>query len=504
MGNFVGSSNYTFLFGTLPSGNFVNSSNYTFLFGTLPSGNFVNSSSYILEVEYNADVANNIEFDITADVTVLSPGTIIADADVTVEFDSTPIQIQPAVLADADVTLELGTQAQELSILGLNVDSTVEFSPSATGSAELIRIAANIIEFDGVSNVPAVLDVVAETIVEFDVEAIERIGTVDAGIMVHGALLHQRGTEGLQGGSAELSTLILLSELAQETPIGFVSSDETDVSQVYQIEGVGTTGLIETEIIQLNGRNLVQTLRSFVKINRIVKTSGIPLVGNVTIQNPHTTILGVMYNHRDSGAGFETTDLISIGSDIHSSPNETWTYYEKFFIRNSSLDPIVNFTLQETADPNNCIDFALDPVVNAFTTSINRTTRPGAIPPQNFTSLPKTLNNFLPGDSIGVWLRIKMPAGNAINPKTLIFKAIADDMELLLQIMSPQTSSRLTANVLSRRAAEPLGGGLPLRFMELRGAQFVEQSFFEPDPTTFRSQFYYNTRLNKLYQTTYP
>jgi hypothetical protein len=466
----------------------------------LPEGALRPSSSYALEVDYNIDSENNIDFSTTADATVESSMDVFVSADNTVQFDTDATQTQPAVLANADSTIELDAQTQELSTLGLDASSAVEFDGVSTGNVQVLVEADNTIQFDAAADLPAIVDVEASTSVEFSSEALDIVGTVDAGVVIHGSLLHQRGTEGLQGGSIELSTLILLSGLEQETPIGLVSSDETDVTQIYQIEGVGTTGLVETETIQINGRNLVQTLKSFVKLNRIIKTAGIPLVGNVTIQNPNTTILGVIYNHRDSGAGFETTDLISLGSDIHSSPNESWIFYEKFFLRNSSLDIINSFTLQETSDPDGCIDFAFDPVLNAFTTSINRTTRPGAIPPQNFNSLPKTINNFQPGDAMGVWLRIKMPAGNAINPKTIVFKAIADDMELLLQIMAPHAPSRLTANVLSRRAAEPLGGGLPLRFMELRGAQFVEQSFFEPDPVTFRNQFYYNTRLNKLFK----
>ncbi|MHA2065094.1 MAG: hypothetical protein ACXABY_12025, partial [Candidatus Thorarchaeota archaeon] len=46
----------------------------------------------------------------------------------------------------------------------------------------------------------------------------------------------------------------------------------------------------------------------------------------------------------------------------------------------------------------------------------------------------------------------------------------------------------------------PIGGGNPHRFLELVGSKSVVESFYEPDPITFRDQFYYNARLNKLYK----
>lgn len=56
------------------------------------------------------------------------------------------------------------------------------------------------------------------------------------------------------------------------------------------------------------------------------------------------------------------------------------------------------------------------------------------------------------------------------------------------------------ADILSKRANQPLGGSNPIRFIELYGAQEVLISFYEPDPATTRVNFYYNSRRNKLYQ----
>ena len=53
--------------------------------------------------------------------------------------------------------------------------------------------------------------------------------------------------------------------------------------------------------------------------------------------------------------------------------------------------------------------------------------------------------------------------------------------------------------ILSRRNTS-LAGGSPMRFLELYGRRFVPLNFIEPDPSTSRSDFYYNTRQNVLYK----
>jgi hypothetical protein len=71
---------------------------------------------------------------------------------------------------------------------------------------------------------------------------------------------------------------------------------------------------------------------------------------------------------------------------------------------------------------------------------------------------------------------------------------------LLFTLIHPEGSSLVFDDVLDKRTKHAIGGGNPLRYVELKGAKFVEQMFYEPDPITFRDQFYYNTRLNKLFK----
>lgn len=43
-------------------------------------------------------------------------------------------------------------------------------------------------------------------------------------------------------------------------------------------------------------------------------------------------------------------------------------------------------------------------------------------------------------------------------------------------------------------------GGNPHTFLELHGARMVEVTAFEPDPTTYRCEYYYHATLNRLYR----
>lgn len=55
---------------------------------------------------------------------------------------------------------------------------------------------------------------------------------------------------------------------------------------------------------------------------------------------------------------------------------------------------------------------------------------------------------------------------------------------------------------LTRRRGQVTVGGNPSRFVELAGGKEVPTSWHEPSAKTFRSDYYYNTRVNKLYKKT--
>jgi hypothetical protein len=68
----------------------------------------------------------------------------------------------------------------------------------------------------------------------------------------------------------------------------------------------------------------------------------------------------------------------------------------------------------------------------------------------------------------------------------------------------PQVNENLPimlAEILNHRYAHPVGtGSNPIRFVELYGGREVLISAIEPDPATARSNYYYNSRHNRLYK----
>jgi hypothetical protein len=54
-------------------------------------------------------------------------------------------------------------------------------------------------------------------------------------------------------------------------------------------------------------------------------------------------------------------------------------------------------------------------------------------------------------------------------------------------------------DILTKRGKKPFSG-LPHQFLELLGGKPVEMIYYEPDANTFRDQYYYNTRENKIYK----
>lgn len=54
-------------------------------------------------------------------------------------------------------------------------------------------------------------------------------------------------------------------------------------------------------------------------------------------------------------------------------------------------------------------------------------------------------------------------------------------------------------DLLSRRGIKK-GGFNNIRFVELEGGRVIEPTAFEPDPRTYRGEYYYNAITNALYR----
>lgn len=65
--------------------------------------------------------------------------------------------------------------------------------------------------------------------------------------------------------------------------------------------------------------------------------------------------------------------------------------------------------------------------------------------------------------------------------------------------MSKQATVDFLTDLFSRRG-NPSPGWNPVWFLEHWGATIIEPTAFEPDPATYRGDFYYNAVTNTLYR----
>lgn len=54
-------------------------------------------------------------------------------------------------------------------------------------------------------------------------------------------------------------------------------------------------------------------------------------------------------------------------------------------------------------------------------------------------------------------------------------------------------------DIIRNRGRSTVGHN-PTRFIELYGAEIVPIQFYAPDPVSFRSEYYYNSRQNVLFR----
>jgi hypothetical protein len=405
--------------------------------------------------------------------------TLQLDAENTVEFDTAASE--DAIFArGAANTAQFNSQAQEIAELGLDAESTAIFS-STSGT----QIAVN-----------------ASSTIQFGASAMYPPMEPFSNIVIHGSTYHRKdNVSGPQGGSIDYCRKIAIGPVPFLAQIGLVSSKVDDVGQVYLVEGMGPKRSIERELVTLNGTELVLTDRVFTRLCRIEKQSGSPLVGIVTVCSG-TSVVGTMESSVISGSGCEIERLHNFLANTMGRATVDTAFYEKFFIRNNSNVTIARLVISEhQSDFKDRVLFAADPSFDNNSTSRNRLTKPGAVNPGDFlTDDTLVFTNIPAGASIGIWLRLVIPAGEGTVLNGWKVKIDSDGDVFILDLLHPEGSGGSGTDTFQKRYLHPVGGGNSLRYVELGGARFVEQVYYEPDPVTFRDQFYYNARQNRLFK----
>lgn len=65
--------------------------------------------------------------------------------------------------------------------------------------------------------------------------------------------------------------------------------------------------------------------------------------------------------------------------------------------------------------------------------------------------------------------------------------------------MSQEDTTEFLQDLIARRGLKRTGE-FTARVLELDGATIIEPTAFEPDPTTYRGEYYYNAITNILYR----
>ena len=394
-------------------------------------------------------------------------------------------------------TLPLGVSSPIVdSTLESSEGVSVEFGVVATATKVVTVSASTSIQFD--TTIFKTFDLEAAT--TLNLSPLSHIDPITdlTNLVIHGADNHQKNdTAGPQGGEIDYTKKLMTGPVPILAPIQFVSQDNSDVDQVYSVEGIGNNRIIESELIRLNGSAVVFTSKSFRRLCSITKISGSPLTGDVTVY-AGASIIGVMSSDEGTNCP-ETSILVNLLPNAMGQANVDTVFYEKFFIKNKTNTDISTLTISEhQSDFNERIWFA-ESGIDDNSTSDNRATAPNGISDLS-TDTSVTVEDVIDGSSVGIWVKVLIPAGEATALNTWKIKLNVDGTETIVNLLHREAFGETGSLIFSKRNLHAIGGGNPLQYIERGGAKIVTQSYYEPDPVTFRDQFYYNTRLNRLFK----
>lgn len=241
-------------------------------------------------------------------------------------------------------------------------------------------------------------------------------------IIPYCAQSHPTGDGGAPGGEINLLMRAVFTDLAANDEVEIVSDSASDTTQSCTIKGRDSSGDLVQETATITGTTPV-----------VFSTMGaIDNIESVELSGP---CLGVVTVRRDGAAG-DIGDIPAgeigfrrIFAYAYPHPTSAKTYYEKIFIKNNHpTETLQNAVVSENADPEAQVAFTLDAAVNDDSFATNRLTTPSSsdTDPDTFDGTDKNVPglNLDPGDAIGVWLEMTVPAAD-----TLFFSSYSLDLD---------------------------------------------------------------------------
>jgi hypothetical protein len=193
-----------------------------------------------------------------------------------------------------------------------------------------------------------------------------------------------------------------------------VSDNAGDTTQDITITGRDSEGSIITDVLSLDGTNVVAGVETFERIDKI-ELDGV-CAGTVTVRKATGDTLIVNIE-----AGVVTIRRPHVNIAADASGGSTRIFYEKIFLQNNHATlALLGATISESSDAEAQTEFAIEDAQNDTGTSTNRVTAPTGITGDGFSSTAKTIPgaDLGPGDHIGVWLKTTLPAGDPATKTT--------------------------------------------------------------------------------------
>src|SRR5687768_9744494 len=105
---------------------------------------------------------------------------------------------------------------------------------------------------------------------------------VSTDIKFYGSANMQESDSGTQGGAIDLTTRVVFTDLASAGTVEAFSSSSADTTQTVTVYGRLATGVLTSEIISLNGTNVIAGAVSFERILKLVVSAS--HTGTITVR----------------------------------------------------------------------------------------------------------------------------------------------------------------------------------------------------------------------------
>lgn len=214
------------------------------------------------------------------------------------------------------------------------------------------------------------------------------------------------------GGAIDTTNKVLFTDIASTGTVTVVSSAAGDTTQTVTVTGRLASGVIDTDIISLNGTTPVAGAKNFERILKVLVSAS--HTGTITVTK---TSGGATIGTLESG--ILILQRLFYNAFAEASGGSTKNYYEKIFLKNTNATlALLGAAVVESADPSGLLTFTLENAQGGTTSKSNRLTVPASGETSNsatFDGASKAVpgTDIAAGAAIGVWVKLTLVAGAA-------------------------------------------------------------------------------------------